>query len=134
MAIDYSELAFPKGPSRFSEKQRRRAEEAKAMRDCYRTVDLRDQMRCRVTGVSVNPYAVDPLERGEHHHLQFRSRGGQHTTDNVCLISAKTHQLIHDGKLKLEGDADQRDPLTRKLNGIAVSRAVEHGWQIEKWC
>mgnify|MGYP000205001474 CR=1 FL=1 len=31
------------------------------------------------------------------------------------------------------GDAEQRDPITGKLNGVRVDRLVDACWRVEKW-
>lgn len=132
--IDYNQLAIPKGPSRFSAKQQKRAEEAKQVRECYRLVDLRDRRICRVCGKPSRLDAVGLLERGHRHHLHYRSRGGVDASENVVTLCAGCHDQIHtQATLRLEGDADQRDPLTNRLNGIAVYRVLESGWSITKW-
>ena len=41
-----------------------------------------------------------------HHHILWRSRGGQHTTQNLVLVCAACHRLIHDHLLDVSGDAD----------------------------
>lgn len=136
MAIDYSQSAIPKGPSRFAQKQQKRAEEARQMRICYDQVDKRDGFRCRVCRKACSPSAVGMLERAHHHHLTYRSQGGEHLSRNVCLLCPSCHDALHTKcTLRLEGDADQRDPLTKKLNGIAVYVPAEnaHGWQISRW-
>jgi hypothetical protein len=118
--------AVPKPKSRLLEKAERRASEAAEMRACYRQVDQREEYRCRVTSVSVNPSSPSMLERGHHHHLIYRSRGGGHHTNNVVLVSAKTHLAIHAGEIRLSGDADV-------VNGVLLERYGESGWMPERW-
>jgi hypothetical protein len=134
MAIDWSKFALPKGPSRFAEKQQRKTDTEKQHRDCNRLVDLRDHRICRVCGRPSNPEGIGLLERGHRHHLVYRSQGGLDESRNVLTLCAGCHDEVHvKGTLRLEGDADQRDSLTQKLNGVAVYRTAEHGWQIQKW-
>jgi len=92
--------------TRLDDKLARRSAEAKEMRDCFTKVSLREAFCCRVTGVNVAPNALSMIERGHHHHITYRSRGGTHETNNVVLVSAKVHQAIHNGEMRLTGDAD----------------------------
>lgn len=129
-------LAFPKsnGPTRAEAKKARRAAEALAIRECYRLVDLRDQHTCRVCGKRCSPHAVGLLEHAHRHHLEYRSLGGMHVSENVATLCQLCHDAIHvKGVLRLSGDANQKDPITRRLNGIKVERITEHGWTTEKW-
>jgi Pyruvate/2-oxoacid:ferredoxin oxidoreductase delta subunit len=121
-------------PSRVAEKKKRHREEAEQMRVCYRAVDLRDGYECRVCKRACATDAVGMLKKAHHHHIEYRSKGGEHTTDNVLRLCAECHEAIHRGRLRLAGDADQRDPLTKRLNGVACYRLTEQGWQPEKWC
>lgn len=131
MPIDYSQFAIPKPSSRYRAKQAKRAEEAKEYRDCCHVVDQRDGFACRVCKRACG--GIGMLERAHHHHVNYRSLGGQHTTDNVIRICADCHAAIHDAKLRVEGDADQRDPLTHRTNGIAVYLPTESGWKLDRW-
>lgn len=123
----------PGGLTRTERKIQKKRDQEKERAECYRKVDARDQMRCRVSGVRVNPYAIDPRVRGEHHHLLYRSRGGAHQTQNVCLVSKAVHEQIHAGLLRVTGDADARDH-TGKLCGLVVERPTPEGWEVVKCC
>lgn len=73
------------------------------------------------------------VERGERHHLQYRSKGGGHETANVLLICRTCHDAVHvKGTLKLSGDADLRDE-RGNLSGVKVERATDSGWKVDKW-
>jgi 5-methylcytosine-specific restriction endonuclease McrA len=39
------------------------------------------------------------------HHVTYRSRGGRHETPNCVLLCRKHHGEVHDGVVKLAGDA-----------------------------
>lgn len=127
--------ACPKPTPRALEKLRRRAEETKQIKQCYQIVQVRDGLRCRVCGRRCWPGALAMLERAEHHHLIYRSRGGKHEPRNVLLVcKAICHDLIHlQGTLHLSGNADLRDEDTGKLCGVKVERLTEAGWVVEKF-
>jgi hypothetical protein len=129
-------LRFPKtvnGRSRGDERRERVAVDERRRRDAYRVVDVRDGRRCRVCRASVTPGAVDGRQRAEHHHLEYRSRGGQHESRNVVLLCARCHDEIHvRAILRLSGDADVRDTVGL-LAGVRVERLREHGWEVSTW-
>ncbi len=91
--------------------QRERERIAQAVRAA---VDERDGHACRCCGRQKG--------RGiamHRHHLTFRSRGGQDTTQNECLVCALCHALIHARQLHIFGkDADKR--LTFEIHEAAV--------------
>ena len=98
---------FPKPTSRPKAKNRtvtkrrqakRRTSEA-VKRDVYAKVDRRDHYRCAVYGCYENTGL-------QHHHLTLRSRGGRHTTGNICLLCTRHHADIHNKRLILTGNAD----------------------------
>lgn len=122
--------------TRAEQKLKDRADEARSLAECYRIVDARDAFRCRVCGRRCSPVAIPTLERGERHHLIFKSRGGKHHSKNVLLIcKARCHDEIHlQGTLHLSGNADTRNPDTGKLCGVKVERLTEAGWKVEKFC
>ena len=122
------------GLTRRDEQRARANAEKAAERECYRRVDIRDGRRCRVCGCHVVPGSVDGRQRAEHHHLVLRSRGGDHSTANVCTLCARCHDEIHvRARMRLVGDADLREASTRRLAGIAVWRLREHGWEVTGW-
>lgn len=137
MAIDYDAIAaaggISKGPLRYETAKARRAEKQATERTVNTDVDHRDNHRCRVCGRWCNPDAVTLLERAHRHHLLYRSRGGEDTTANKATLCPDCHADEHGGKLKLSGDADLRDPITRTLCGIKVERPCEAGWEITAW-
>jgi hypothetical protein len=124
----------PKPSARVIEKQRKRTEEASQLRACYKAVDERDAGRCRVCGKRGSPTAVGLLDRLQRHHMVYRSKGGEHRSENVLSVCAACHAAIHvDGSLRVIGDADVRDAVTGKLGGVAVWRLKESGWTEEKF-
>jgi len=119
---------------RVKEKLRKRAEEAQSMRQCYRIVDERDGKRCRVCRRPGYPNGTTLLDRLHHHHMVYRSRGGQHEPDSVILLCAICHAAIHiEGTLRVSGDANARDTATGKLAGVKVERYTDAGWIVEKF-
>jgi len=119
--------AVPKpSKTRLEEKLARRAAETREMRECYAKVNVREGFCCRVTGVTVAPSGLSMLERGHHHHMVYRSRGGKHETNNVVLVSPKTHQAIHNGEMRLSGDADT-------IRGVLLEKWIESGWFPDRW-
>ena len=134
MAIDYSGFAIPKGRTRYAEKKAKKAASEANWREVCRKVDERDERCCRVCGRPTNTQAINLLERGERHHINDR----RDTTDNLMTLCHPCHQ--GDGGrhglkagMRLSGDADQRDPVTGRLNGVKVERITEAGWEVEKW-
>lgn len=101
-------LAQPK-PSKGARLRTKRAAKAKAARayaEVCRQVDLRDNFACVACGRYANPHRTYESQRGHHHHIQFRSRGGADTTANICLVCQRCHADIHAHKLSIAGNAD----------------------------
>lgn len=83
---------------------KRRASKARTRRSLYgkvcRFVDQRDGGICRA--------CQGPLSVGaHHHHIVFRSLGGKHTTENVCLVCPQCHLDIHAKRLMVTGNANE---------------------------
>lgn len=136
MGISYDAIAeaggISKGPSRFETKKARQLAAAQQEREVYAAVTRRDESCCRVCGKWCNPRAIGLLLKPHHHHITYRSRGGETSTANVCLLDSECHQDEHAGKLQLSGDADQRGPDGR-LCGLKIERPGEAGWEIVGW-
>lgn len=130
MGIDYSQLAIPKPEPRWKTKAKKVAQEAKAQKECYAHVDRRDSHCCRVCRARVG--GVGMLQAVHHHHLVYRSRGGDHDTKNVLSLCVKCHSAVHHGEIRLSGDADVRNSIG-VLCGIKLERAGESGWIVEDW-
>lgn len=137
MPIDYAAIeaagGIGKGPNRYERKVKQAVEDAAQQKTVYQLVNDRDGMSCRVCHRFCPTNAVGVLDRGHHHHLIYRSAGGKDETWNVCLLCPKCHNDEHRSKLQLSGNADERDPVTGKLNGIKVEVPSESGWTIAQW-
>ena len=68
----------------------------------------RDQGRCRVPGCRATRNLAC-------HHIEFRALGGDHDEQNLTLICAGHHTLLHDGLLVITGRAP--DQLVFKRDG-----------------
>ncbi len=64
-----------------------------------RAVLQRDHHRCQVPGCS-NRLWLDI------HHLDYRRNGGGHSEGNLLTVCCTHHQLVHDGLLGIEGEAE----------------------------
>lgn len=120
------------GRTRSDEKAARDAQDAKEERQCYRKVDRRDHLRCRVTGVllTLGGSLVKAVQR---HHLIPRSQGGPHESWNVATVSRAIHDRIHvHGTMRISGDADDRDAEGR-LCGLKVEEPINEVWTVTKW-
>lgn len=86
---------IPKSPTGRTLKQdrarRKRLKAAEYAHVC-RLVDIRDGGLCRSCQRKAGVH---------HHHLAYRSRGGEDTTQNLVLLCEICHRAIHDGKLQL---------------------------------
>jgi 5-methylcytosine-specific restriction endonuclease McrA len=73
-----------------------------------RQVTAREGSCCRVCGKRCNPSGSSFLSKGHHHHIVYRSAGGQDSVENVCLLDASCHDLVHVKKtLRIEGNAEE---------------------------
>lgn len=127
MGIDYSRLAIPKPEPRWKSKQRNVTAEKKAERECYALVDRRDDHCCRICRKRVG--GIGMLQAGHHHHIVMRSRGGQHDLNTVVLLCVEHHHAIHNGELRLEGDANARNS-QGQLCGLTLMENAEAGWRV----
>jgi len=64
-----------------------------------RAVMLRDRMRCRAPGCTGRRYV-------DVHHLKAREHGGEHSRRNCLVLCGRCHTRVHDGRLRIEGDAE----------------------------
>ena len=100
-------------PAIFDKRDERREAEA-VQRSVTAQVDARDGYACRCCG----------REKGRglamhRHHLVFRSKGGLWSTENIVLLCALCHALLHARQLWILGkNADKR--LTFELHESAV--------------
>lgn len=88
-------LKFAKPVSRAEEKQASKAEKLARRRIVYRIVSKRDKVCrcCQAKGPGLH-----------HHHLKFRSKGGQDTEANVYLLCPICHADVHAYRLTVDGD------------------------------
>ncbi len=63
-------------------------------------VMLRDRCRCRVPGCTRRRYV-------DVHHLTAQAHGGEHSRRNCLTLCTPHHELLHDGKLTVAGNADR---------------------------
>ncbi|MEZ4309084.1 MAG: hypothetical protein R3F14_13695 [Polyangiaceae bacterium] len=64
-----------------------------------RAVRLRDRNTCRVPGCFRRRYV-------DVHHITFQSKGGEHSRSNCVCLCTTHHGLLHEGRLRIEGDAE----------------------------
>ena len=96
-------------PSIFDKRDVRRERET-IRRSVYAAVSARDAHACRCCG---------RRESLHHHHLTFRSKGGGDQTENVLLLDAGCHALLHARQLWILGkNADKR--ITFEIDERAV--------------
>jgi 5-methylcytosine-specific restriction endonuclease McrA len=126
VAIDYRGFALPKPASRYESKKDRKLAEEANRRKVYAAVDKRDGRACRLCGRKTNPEATGLLDRGHRHHLTYRSKGGQDSTDNLLTLCASCHHGVHSGRIRITGDADAE-------RGCFVEVATDAGWKPERW-
>jgi 5-methylcytosine-specific restriction endonuclease McrA len=129
MSINYQDetvFRFPKGASRYESKKARKTAEEAERRRVYRAVTARDGGCCRLCKRRTDPNATSLLAKGHHHHVQYRSKGGQDTTDNLLLLCAACHDGVHRGRIRLSGDADA-------ARGIFLEVATDAGFMPERW-
>ncbi len=96
-------------PHVFTKRDAKR-ERTNNQRSVWMSVSIRDRHQCRCCGRN------DGLH---HHHLVYRSRGGVETTENVALICAFCHALIHTRQLWIVGTNADR-PLRFEIHEAAV--------------
>lgn len=88
-------LAFPKPNARAAEKDTARKLKEAQRRIVYRLVTKRDKVCrcCQAKGPGLH-----------HHHLKFRSTGGQDTEANLYLLCPTCHADVHGYRLTVIGD------------------------------
>jgi hypothetical protein len=90
--------------SRVDEKIEAEKAEAKAEREVYALVDARDKRICRCCGHRTTTLGL--TTRTHHHHLVYRSAGGEHSTANIVTLCPACHNDEHKHRLRIEGNAD----------------------------
>lgn len=91
-------LGLPKPPSRATGKRERLAAKRSHYRLVCVDVSRRDGYRCRSCKTPVMSGA------GHHHHVRFRSKGGNDTTSNLVLLCGECHAEIHAYRLAIVGE------------------------------
>jgi hypothetical protein len=129
-ASNFQGLAIPKPEPRWKAKAKQAADNTRLLKLCYADVDRRDGHGCRVCHKRVG--GIGMLYAAHHHHLVYRSKGGAHERANVVTLCVRCHQAVHDGEIRLTGDADARDPVG-VLCGVKLERAADSGWIVEGW-
>lgn len=116
--------------TRHEEKAERIKNAAKALDECYRHVDARDERRSRRSGVLLTPLHGDPDKRLERHHMVRRGEDKKLVADpaNVITLSATEHAEVKAGKAFYSGDANLMDAEGR-LCGVKYERITDAGWQ-----
>jgi hypothetical protein len=84
-----------------------------------RAVMLRDRMRCRVPGCTGRRYV-------DVHHLIPRAEGGEHSRRNCLLLCGRCHARVHDGRLRIEGNAEG-DLQVYDASGEPIEQAATPG-------
>src|SRR5262245_4958296 len=64
-----------------------------------RAVRLRGRNSCRVSGCRRRRYV-------DVHHIASRSEDGEHSRSNCVCLCTTHHKLLHDSRLRIEGDAE----------------------------
>ena len=64
-----------------------------------REVDIRDAFRCRVCLRFCRDTGA------HHHHIVFRSQGGEDTASNLIVVCAWCHDAIHQQRIRVTGTA-----------------------------
>ncbi len=81
-----------------------------------RAVRLRDRNGCRVPGCRRRRYV-------DVHHITYQSEGGEHSRSNCLCLCTTHHSLLHDGRLRIEGDAEG-ELVFRDATGAPLSSPV----------
>lgn len=100
-------LKFAKPESRAAEKiDARKAREAH-QRVIYRLVTKRDRVcrNCKAKGPGLH-----------HHHLRYRSKGGEDSEKNLLLLCGRCHADCHGYRLHIEGDDARHQLLFVRAN------------------
>lgn len=129
-ASNFPGLAIPKPAPRWKDKAKRAAENTRILKAAYGAVDKRDGHCCRVCHKRVG--GIGMLYAAHHHHLVYRSLGGQDETKNIVTLCVGCHSAQHNGEIRLSGDADHRNQIGC-LSGVKLERATDAGWKPEGW-
>ncbi len=84
-----------------------------------RAVRLRDRNTCRVAGCRRRRYV-------DVHHITFQSEGGDHSRSNCLCLCTTHHALLHDGRLRIEGDAEGELMFHDETGALLSSPVASH--------
>lgn len=101
----------------------RKKDERRKEQEIYRAVNVRDKRKCRICKKS--EFYM------HHHHIVYRSKGGEHTLENVLLLCGKCHSQVHKGQVHLEGDSNQQDE-AGLYACVVLSQLTDAGWKKER--
>ena len=93
MAIDYTVLALPKGPTRKQLRAKQARALAKQVTAVREAVVYNAKQCCSGCGVYVGHY-------GHAHHVRPRSLGGKWTAENMKYLCATCHARAHRLRVK----------------------------------
>jgi len=97
MAARGMSLAKPeRGSALRARRSRKRAADATLSSNAQQ-VRWRDRDRCRVCRSTLGVQV---------HHIVYRSRGGDHSTENLVCLCFNCHRDVHDHRLTIAGNAD----------------------------
>ncbi|MCR4375639.1 MAG: hypothetical protein NUW22_12400 [Acidobacteria bacterium] len=106
-ALAFGALQKSAAGTRLDRKTKKAAETVTQRRKVYKSVEVRDKMRCRACGVRVRKTAGLAGNRLEHHHVNGRTGPAAETTRNVCLLCKSCHDERHVKRtLNISGNAD----------------------------
>jgi 5-methylcytosine-specific restriction endonuclease McrA len=110
MGIEWSLLAYPKGPLRIESKRDHRLSDEQAERICRAEVWRRYGRRCEVPGCG-NRQGL------EQHHIIFRSKSRRlrFAPENRAVLCKVHHDLRHAGKIEI---------LPRKADGELIVKGA----------
>jgi hypothetical protein len=84
-----------------------------------RAVRLRDRNTCRVPGCRRRRYV-------DVHHIVPRSEEGEHSRSNCVCLCTTHHTRLHDGHLRIEGDAEGELVFHDATGALLSSPAASH--------
>lgn len=97
--MDMTGFKFGKPEPRLLKKKAQKLDLAAQERQCRADVKRRDKGKCRIPGCKEAAH--------HHHHIVYRSRGGKWRAENICLLCASHHRLVHDGLITISGNANE---------------------------
>ena len=118
-ASNYPGLAHAKPAPKTRDRRVQRKADQKHLRTVYDVVDERDKERCQLTGRRGNKFSVDPLDRIHHNHIEQRGRDqGPDESWNLVSVTRDVHDLIHQNRIVVTGNADEALAWTLKADTV----------------